>query len=388
MRPNVIRGLTPLLMRADVISFAAGAPALETFPVDELSDIAGRVIREHSLAALQYGPTRGQAPLVDNIAAMMGARGIIGVEGSQIAVTTGSQQGLDLVARVLIDRGDIALVELPSYVGGIIALHNSGAELVGVRQDEEGIDVGDLKDKVVAARAAGRTVKCVYTIANFQNPSGVTASMTRRRELVEVADEQNLIIIEDDPYYELYFPEGTGTLAPLAALCPSRVVYLSSFSKVLAPGLRAAWVRAPEEIARKIERAKEGADLSSSQVDQAIVLEAIRSGLIEKRLPGIREFYAVRCRAMLEALDRHAPSGWRWTRPVGGFFLWVELPGELDATELLPAAIEGGVAYVPGRPFCVDGSGGNALRLAFSKESPEKISEGIRILCAMLEGGK
>lgn len=384
MQPNAIRRLTPLLARGDIISFAAGAPAFDTFPVEELADIAGRVIRERSLAALQYGPTRGQAALLEQIAATMKQRGIAGVRTSEIAVTTGSQQGLDLVSRVIIDRGDVALVELPSYVGGIIALRNSGAEIVGVRQDDEGIDIAELNEKIVAARAAGRKVKCIYTIANFQNPSGVTVSEERRRKLIDVADAHNLLVIEDDPYYELYFPQSTARRLPLAALNPSRVIYMSSFSKVLAPGLRTAWVRAPEEIARKIETAKEGADLSSSQVDQAIVIEAINSDLIDRRLPGIRQFYADRCKAMLDALDKCAPAQWRWTRPLGGFFLWVETPAGMDATELLPTAIDSGVAYVPGQPFCVDGSGVSSLRLAFSKESPEKIRDGIETLCRVL----
>ena len=381
MQPNAIRKLTPLIARGDIISLAAGAPSAETFALEELSEIAARVIREQGRAALQYGPTRGQAKLVLAITGIMHARGVERASPSEVVVTTGSQQGLDLVARVLLDPGDIALVELPSYIGGIIALRNAQAELVGVRQDEGGIDIADLKEKVARLRAAGRRVKCVYTIPNFQNPSGVTLARDRRRRLLEVAEEHSLIIIEDDPYYDLYFTSDRDRFKPMAALEGSRVIYLSSLSKVLAPGMRTAWLWAPQPIVSKIELAKEGADLSSSMLDQAIAAEALDSGLVERRLPELRAFYERRCRAMLDALESHAPEGSQWTKPLGGFFILMELAAGRDAAEILPRAIENRVAYVPGQPFFVDDSGTNTLRLAFSKESPENITEGIKRLC-------
>ncbi|MCI0486777.1 MAG: PLP-dependent aminotransferase family protein [Blastocatellia bacterium] len=386
MQPNAIRKLTPLIARGDIISLAAGAPSVETFALEELSEIAFRVIREQGRSALQYGPTRGQAKLIQAITEIMHARGVERTSPSEIVVTTGSQQGLDLVARVLLDPGDIALVELPSYIGGIIALRNARAELVGVRQDAGGIDIADLIEKIARLRAVGRRVKCVYTIPNFQNPSGVTLASDRRHRLVEVAEEHGLIIIEDDPYYDLYFTDNRDGFTPLAALEGSRVIYLSSFSKVLAPGLRTAWLAAPQPIVSKIELAKEGADLSSSMLDQAIAAEALDSGLVERRLPELRAFYEKRCRAMLDALARHAPEGSQWTKPLGGFFVLMELAAARDATELLPRAIENGVAYVPGQPFFVDDGGANTLRLAFSKESPENITEGIERLCRIFSG--
>ncbi len=386
MRPNAIRKLTQLLGRSDVISLAAGAPSAETFPVEELAEIASRVISERGRFALQYGPTRGQSKLVEAVVKTMLERGIEGVTTEEVVMTTGSQQGLDLISRVLIDPGDVALVELPSYIGGTVALHNAQAELVGVRQDESGIIISDLKEQIDRLRAAGRRIKCIYTIPNFQNPSGVTLTSDRRAQLIEVADEYDLLIIEDDPYFELYFTPEADRFKPLAALRPSRVVYLSSFSKVLAPGLRTAWLRAPKPIADKVELAKEGADLSSSVLDQAIVIEALRSGLVERRLPELRAFYQTRCRAMLGALERFAPTDSKWTQPLGGFFILMKLTGRLDATRLLPSAIEHGVAYVPGQPFFVDESGANTLRLAFSKESPEKIIEGVERLCQIVRG--
>jgi 2-aminoadipate transaminase len=383
LEPNAIRKLTKLLGSKEVISLAAGAPSHETFPLDDLAEISARVIRERGQFVLQYGPTRGNSVLVEAVAAILRSRGLRSTTPFEIVMTSGSQQGLDLIARVLLDPGDVAMVELPSYIGGLIALHNSGAEIIGVRQDDDGIVIADLRERVDRALAQGRRVKCVYTIPNFQNPSGVTLSAERRRQLLDVADEYNLLIVEDDAYFDLAFTEGAAKLEPLAASRPDRVVYLGTFSKVLAPGLRTAWIRSPEQLAAKIEIAKEGADLSSSVLDQAIVAEAVKRGLIERRLPQLRKFYEIRCRAMLDALERFAPPGSRWTRPAGGFFILMELAGAIDATQLLPAAIEHGVAYVPGQPFFVDGSGANTLRLAFSKESPEAISNGIERMCGV-----
>ena len=384
VRPNEIRKLTALLGRGDVISFAAGAPSAETFPIEELAEIASRVIRERGKIALQYGPTKGSSTLIEGVLATMQGRGVA-LHAAEIVMTTGSQQGLDLVSRLLIDPGDIALVELPSYIGGTIALHNAQARMVGVKQDQGGIVLDDLRDKLEQTKAAGQRVKCLYTIPNFQNPSGVSLASVRRAEIVAIAEEYDFLILEDDPYFELHFEKEATNLTPLVALNKERVIYLSSFSKVLAPGLRTAWVQAPKEIALKLELLKEGADLSSSVFDQAIVSAALREGLVEKRLPAIREFYKVRLEAMLAALEKHAPAGSSWTKPTGGFFILMEVAGGFDMTKLLPKAIERGVAYVPGQPFFVDGSGANTLRLAYSKETPEKISEGIERLCNLLK---
>ena len=384
LQPNAIRKLTKLLGRGDVISLAAGAPSVQTFPVTEIAEIASRVILEQGHAALQYGPTRGLNGLVEAVVNILHSRGIDTASPGEVVMTTGSQQGLDLAARAIIDPGDIVMVELPSYIGGIIALHNAQAEMLGVRQDDDGIDLEDLRDQIERARRAGRRVKCIYTISNFQNPSGVTLTSKRRAGLVDIADEYDLLIIEDDPYFDVHFAGNDIRPRPLAAMRPSRVIYLSSFSKVLSPGLRCAYLCAPEPLAQKIECAKEGADLSSSVLDQAIVAEALRVGLIDRRLPEIRSFYEVRCQAMLDALERFAPPGSRWTRPLGGFFVFMEVPGDFDSTEVLPKIIENGVAYVPGQPFFVNGAGANTLRLAFSRETPERIATGIERMCNVI----
>src|SRR2546422_5764059 len=217
LQPNAIRKLTTLLGNREVISLAAGAPSFETFPIEELAEISARVIRERGRFALQYGPTRGQSALVEAVVANLRSRGIEGSNPSQIVMTTGSQQGLDLIARVILDPGDIALVELPSYIGGIIALHNSAARLVGVRQDDGGIVISDLREKIDRLYSEGRRIKCIYTIPNFQNPSGVTLAAERRNELIAIADEHDLLIVEDDAYFDLSFNEDAFRLIPLAA---------------------------------------------------------------------------------------------------------------------------------------------------------------------------
>src|SRR5262249_24281488 len=237
----------------------------------------------------------------------------------------------------------------PSYIGGIVALHNCGANLVGVRQDEGGIIVDDLKEKIKGHLDEGRRLKCIYTIPNFQNPSGVTLREDRRHQVIEVAQEYNLMVLEDDPYRELHFSENAAGLTPLAAIDPSRVIYLNSFSKTLAPGLRVAWLVAPEAIAAKIELAKEGADLSSSQLDIAIVCEAMRSGLVERNLPELRRFYRQRRDVMVQALERYTSPDSRWTVPGGGFFVFYEAPAGVDAGALLPSAIEAGWHMYPAR---------------------------------------
>jgi 2-aminoadipate transaminase len=384
LKPNAIRKLTPLLARPEIISLAPGAPSPDVFPKEELAQIASSLIRERWSSVLQYGPTRGYSPLVQSLVEYLRPREFGDLDPANVLVTTGSQQGLDLVTRVLLDRGDVALVELPSYIGGLVALHNCGASLVGVRQDDDGIVIDDLKDKINQYRRLGRRVKCIYTIPNFQNPSGVTLIGERRHQIIEVAREHNLIVIEDDPYRDIYFSEDVGSLTPLAAIDPTRVIYINSFSKVLAPGLRVAWLLAPEPIAAKIELAKEGADLSSSQLDMAIVYEAMRSGLLERHVPGLRKFYRDQRDVMIRALEQNAPAGSRWTTPAGGFFVFFKVPRGLNATALLPRAIEAGVAYVPGEAFFVDGTGQNTMRLAFCRETPEQINEGIKRLGAFL----
>jgi 2-aminoadipate transaminase len=389
MRPNAIRALTAVIARPDVISFAGGVPSPATFPAAELADIAARLIREQGDRVLQYASTRGNARLAAAVAGRMRDRGVAWASADGVILTSGSQQGLDLVARVLVDPGDVVFVELPSYIGGLAALWAAGAELKGFRLGGGGPDLDELEARVAAARRAGRRPRAVYTIPTFQNPSGITADAASRAGMLELARRHDLVVIEDDPYGEVYFRADARPPAPVAALegASERVVYLGSFSKVLCPGLRTAWVAANPALCGRLELAKEAADLCSSTLDQAIVAEAIDAGLVDGRLPAIREFYGVRCSAMLDALERAAPEGAAWTRPTGGLFVWLTLPEGVDAAARLEAAVAAGVAYVPGGAFFVDGSGANTARLAFSKEDPERIAQGVATLLRTVTGG-
>lgn len=385
LRPNAIRAMAPLLSRHGLISFAGGVPSAATFPTDAIARIASRLIHEDGARVLQYGTTRGNRDLCASVVDRLRARGIAWTAPENVLLTSGSQQGLDLVARVLVDPGDVVFVELPSYIGGLSSLWAAGAQLVGVDLGASGPDVAMLERKVLEARSAGRTARVVYTIPTFQNPSGITSDAASRAALHDLAERLDLILIEDDPYSELSFDETAPPPAPIASHDRSgRVVYLGSLSKVLCPGLRAAWTVASPEIARHLELAKEGADLCSSSLDHAIAAEALAEGLIDSRLPDIRRFYAERCDAMLAALEREAMPGCTWTCPTGGLFVWVTLPAGVDARLMLDAAVDAGVAYVPGAPFFVDGSGANTLRLAFSKEDPDAIDRGIAILFDVL----
>lgn len=382
LKPNPIRRLSSLINRPGIISFAGGVPSPETFPYSEIAEIASQLVQERGAEVLQYGVTRGYRPLIDYLISHMETKGIE-TKAEQIIATSGSQQGLDLISRLLVEPGDIVLAELPSYIGGTYALNNAGAELVGIPMAKDGLEPLAIKDKVTHLRNLGRRVRLIYTIPNFQNPSGISLSLRKRKELLALAEELDLLILEDDPYGELYF-ETASSPSIKSFDTQGRVIYLGSFSKVLTPGLRTAWMIAPSEIIANIELIKESADLCSSMLDQAIVAECGRQNLIQGRISYLREFYRVRCQAMLSALEKNAPKDATWTHPTGGLFVWMELASQIDTTELLSQAVEKGVAYVPGEPFFVNEGKKNTLRLAFSKETPERITTGIEKLSSLL----
>jgi 2-aminoadipate transaminase len=381
LQPNAIRSLAHLINRPGMITFAGGVPSPETFPIAEIAEIASRMITEQGASVLQYGVTRGNALLRDYVLARMQTQSITATM-EELLLTSGSQQALDLVARVLIEPGDVVLVELPSYIGGTAALHNAGAELIGIPMQEDGLDPDAIATQITQLRQQGKRVKLLYTIPNFQNPSGITLSAIKRQQLLDLAIRENFLILEDDPYGELYF-DAPPPPAIRSLEHHDRVIYLGSFSKILTPGLRTAWVLAPAPLAERLERAKEAADLCSSMLDQAIVAECCRQGLIANRLSALRDFYRQRCQAMLDALNTYAPANTWWTKPTGGLFVWWELPSHCDATALLPAAVAQKIAYVPGAPFFVTNAKPHSLRLAFSKESPSRITEGIAQLCTL-----
>jgi 2-aminoadipate transaminase len=378
MRFSAIRRMSALIERPGIISFAPGQPSPDTFPVEAFQAILTEVLAKDGPGAFQYILTRGLGPLLDAVRDYAAAKGIEATP-AEVLVTEGSQQGLDLVSRVLIDPGDVVLVERPSYIGATSAFRAAQAHMVSVALQDGGLDLADLRARHRAEVDAGRRVKFLYVIPSFQNPSGISHSLESRRALLEAARDLELLIVEDDPYGDLYFE--AEPLPPLRSLDrEGSVVYLSSFSKILAPGLRTAFIVGPKELLAKVEIAKQSGNLCGSSLDQRIILECLRRGLVEEQKARIRPYYRAKRDAMLEALQSEMPPGVSWTRPQGGLFLWLTLPAHLDAEALLPAAVEEGVAYVTGAPFFVDGGGANTMRLTFAKEDIPTIREGIRRL--------
>jgi 2-aminoadipate transaminase len=366
----------------DLISFAPGHPDPETFPWEPLRDIAATLLSGADHNALQYGGTRGYRPLLESLDDILKPRGIVSIVDERL-VTTGSQQGLDLVGRVLVDPGDVVLVELPTYTGAITAFVNAQAELVGVPQDADGVNLDALDRTTVRVRASGRRVKFLYVVPNFQNPTGLLIGLEKRRRLLEWAESRHVLLVEDDPYGALYFPDTTTAeeTRPIKADDRNgRVIYLGSFSKTLAPGFRVGWVVGPSEVVAKIELAKQAADLCSGALDQRIVHRAITSGLLGARTEQLRAHYQGKRTVMREALDRELGGVLTCAAPRGGFFLWATLPSGLDAGQLLAHAVQEGVNYVAGRAFFVDGGGASTLRLCFSQPAPDRLVEGVRRL--------
>jgi len=375
-------------MQPDIIGFAAGTPSADTFPAHEIQRIASSILETDARAALQYGLTLGYAGLIDAVSSFSRVRRAITCTTEEICITSGSQQALDLVGRLFLDPGDVVLVELPSYIGAIAAFRNLQAELVGVRQAPDGIEVEDLIARIEACKRSGKRPKLLYVIPNFQNPSGLTVSPAKRRALLDVAIRYGLLIVEDDPYGEVCFdPQMASDLRPIKSMdTEGHVIYLSTFSKILAPGLRVGWIIAAKPVIEKLDLVKQSTDLCGSMFDQRIVNECLRQGIVEQHLPGIREFYKQKCRTMLDSLETAMPSEVQWTRPAGGLFLWISLPARLDTEAILPESIEQArVIYVPGSPFHVNGTGRNTLRVAFSKESEDNIRAGIHRLAQVLK---
>ena len=402
MQESAIRRMGTILGQSrDVISFAPGYPAPETFAWGEFQDIARDLLSGSDGSALQYGPTRGHRPLLQTIAAIMEHRGA-STTLERLLVTTGSQQGLDLVARVLLDPDDIVLVELPTYTGAITAFRNVQARMVGVRQNADGIDLDDLDDVHQRLTRDGGRVRLLYVVPNFQNPTGLLIGLEKRRQLLEWAARRQVLILEDDPYRELYFRDSAveTDVRPIRADdLEGRVIYLSSFSKTLAPGYRVAWIDAPALIAAKLEYAKQAADLCTGTFDQRVVFEACRRGILARQLPVLRAHYQHKRDVMVEALRRAFHGDVTWLAPRGGFFLWATLPAMVDADALVARALDHGVIYVPGEAFFVDdrserassdGSprdkpGSHVIRLSFSAPPPERIREGVTRLKSALD---
>jgi len=391
MTSSVIRELLKFTAQPDIISFAGGLPAPELFPIEEFKAAADTVLSEMGPQALQYSTTEGYPPLREMIVRHMARYGIV-VNIDNVLITTGSQEALDLIGKIMINVGDKILTEEPSYLGAIQAFTMYGADYVTVPIDEDGLQIGKLEE----AMRSGP--KFMYILPNFQNPAGVTLSLERRHELIALADRYGIPIIEDDPYGQLrYEGDHIKPLVVLDAEClqcedndrfSGNVIYLSTFSKTLAPGLRLGWVVAPKDVIHHIVQAKQGTDLHSSTFDQMLAYEVARGGFIDRHVRHIREVYHRRRDVMLRALERAFPDpamGVHWTRPQGGLFLWVILPESIDTAELLQEAVKEKVAFVPGRAFYPNGGGHNTMRLNFSNASEEMIEEGIARLGRAVE---
>ncbi|HEX9161028.1 MAG TPA: PLP-dependent aminotransferase family protein [Thermoanaerobaculia bacterium] len=376
-RPSAIRAFAKLINDPNVISFAGGVPNPETFPAEQIGEIADRVVRERRAVALQYGPTRGLPRLCEFIAGICRERHI-DANAANVIVTTGSQQALDLIAHTFLNPGDVVLVELPTYIGGSASFFARSAKLAGVAQDDAGIVLQSLDE--VAARTKP---KLLYTIPNFQNPSGRLMSQARRRAVLDIAAKHDFLVIEDDPYGELVYVDGADTTPIKSADRDGRIIYLGSFSKVLAPGLRCGWILADAPVIEKLEIAKQAADLCSGMLDQSIVDEFCASGGLAPQIEKVRAFYRGKRRVMLGALEKHFAGRATWTPAGGGLFTFVTLNDDIDTTARVPDAVSRGVAFVPGGPFFVDGSGRNTMRLTFAKESDERIVEGVRRLASV-----
>lgn len=384
LRPSAIRAFATLTANSDVISFAGGQPNPETFPSHRLAVHAREAIIQQRAVSLQYGPTAGLPRLRELIIMINRTRGIQSTL-EEVLVTTGSQQALMLIAQVLLDPGDVVLVELPTYVGAISAFNAQRAVLVGVEQDDDGCVPEALEGAARELARDGRRIKLFYTIPNFQNPSGRLMTQARREAVREIARRHGFFVVEDDPYGELVYVEDLDT-TPMCATDRGHVVYLGSFSKVLAPGLRCGWVTAPRELARKLELAKEAADLCSGMLDQAIVAEFCAGGALSGQIARVREFYRSKRDVLRTELARYFGGSARWTAADGGLFTFLTLNDERDTALLVPRAIEEGVAFVPGGPFFVDGSGSNSMRLTFAKEPEFRIREGVARLHKLLFG--
>ena len=387
MTSSAIRELLKLTADPEIISFAGGLPAPEVFPLDDVKAAAGRVIEQHGREALQYGPTEGYLPLRELLVRHMARYGIQ-VTPANVLITSGAQQGLDLIGKLFINSGDRILTEQPTYLGALQAFTAYQARYLPVPIDDEGLRIDLLED---ALRAGP---KFLYILPNFQNPAGVTLSLERRWRLVELASHYGVPIVEDDPYGQLRY-EGEH-LPPLVKLDaeyhgnghgkPFRggVIYLGTMSKTLAPGLRVGWVVAPEEVMARLVQMKQGADLHTSSFSQMVAYEVARGGFLDRHVRRIRQVHGERRDAMLQALERNFPPGVLWTRPKGGLFLWVTLPEGMDSKELLAEALQEKVAFVPGTSFYPCGGGQRTMRLNFSYATPEAIEEGIRRLGAVI----
>ncbi|MHB8873887.1 MAG: aminotransferase-like domain-containing protein [Myxococcaceae bacterium] len=378
MAASAVREILKVTERPEIISFAGGLPAPELFPVEALAQAHAEVFAREGPAALQYSTTEGHGPLREWICARLARRGIQATP-ERVLVTSGSQQGIDLVSKLLLDPGDAVLVENPTYLAALQTFRGFEAKLVPVDSDDEGMRV----DQVERALRLRRP-KLIYLVTDFSNPKGTSLSLERREKLLRLAVEHRVPILEDDPYGELRYRGAP--VPPIASMddC-GQVIYLSTFSKTLAPGMRVAWAVGSAEVIRSLTVAKQATDLHTGTLAQRAVARLLETFDLDGHLDRLRGAYGARCQAMLAALEEHFPRGARWTHPEGGMFLWAELPGRVRGEDLLAAALKRQVAFVPGTSFFAGAPRSEFVRLNFSNRPPEVIAEGIRRIAEALE---
>jgi len=383
MKRSAIREILKLLQKPGMISFAGGLPAPETFPVDDLKEIVSEVLEHHGEDSLQYGTTEGDPELRKALVERHNRQGLkIGIEN--LIITTGSQQALDLIAKILIDPGDYVICGLPSYLGGLNAFSVYGAKLKGIPLDSNGMKPDELENTIIHLKELGKKIKFIYIIPDFQNPAGITVPEERRLKIIAIAEKHDLLIVEDSPYREVRF-EGISQRLMCELDTSGRVITLCTFSKILSPGFRVGWVIGNPEILDKIVMAKQTSDLCTSSFVQKIIARYVSRGLLEKNLVKTIELYRERRNHMISCLRKYMPERVTWTEPQGGLFLFVTLPGAIDSDTILKKAIEKNVAFVSGSSFFCNDSGRNTMRLNFSFSSPPDIEEGIKRLASVIK---
>ena len=388
MTASEIRALFAVASRPEVVSLAGGMPNLSALPLDAVGKLVGELISSRGTQALQYGSGQGDPQLRELICEVMALEGVQ-ASAEDVVVTVGSQQALDLVTRVFIDPGDVVLAEAPSYVGALGTFAAYQAEVVHVAMDADGLVPEALREAITRVQAAGKRAKFLYTVPNFHNPAGVSLAESRRDEVLAICQAAGLMVLEDNPYGLLGF-DAPPVPAIRARGANARgdsddVLYLGSFSKTFAPGLRVGWVLAPHAVREKLVLAAEAAVLCPPQLNQMVVAEYLATQDWQGQIAAFRGMYRERRDAMLDALTQQMPEGTTWTHPAGGFYVWVTLPGELDSKVLLPRAVTARVAFVPGTAFYADGSGRQSMRLSYCYPEPDRIREGVRRLATVLE---
>ncbi|TSA20296.1 MAG: PLP-dependent aminotransferase family protein [Actinomycetales bacterium] len=382
MKPSEIRSLFAVASRPDIVSLAGGMPNLSAFPMEMMASVVEKLIRDNGQEALQYGSGQGHPKLREQICDVMALEGIR-AHPDDVIVTTGSQQALDLISRIFIDPGDVVLVEAPSYVGALGTFHQYEAKVVHVAMDNNGLIPIALREAITATRATGRKIKFLYLIPNYQNPAGVLLTAERRTEILEICRDESIFVIEDNPYGLLGFERPSPNA--MRAEDSENVLYLGTFSKTIAPGFRIGWALVPQALKEKLVIASESSILCPSNFTQLAISNYLSDQPWRDQITSFAQLYKIRRDVMLETLEATFPAGATWTKPGGGFYVWVTLPPEIDTKALMPKAIVSKVAYVPGTAFYADGFGSWSLRLSYCFPSPERIREGVKSLAGVIK---